>query len=74
MEPPIDPGYTGEIGVYIYNSTYKDVVIEPGSKVGQLLVVPVIYATFTTDDAKERGNNREGSTGTKANNASLKGV
>ena len=62
----IDEGYTGEIKVILYNTSYKDVIIKPGDKIAQLVVCPVLRTeVIEVDelDVTERGANGFGSTG-----------
>lgn len=62
--PPIDPGYTGEIHAVIYNGSDKPYHISEGDRIGQLVIVPCIYADFVTEiDEEERGTGAFGSTG-----------
>ena len=62
---PIDSGYRGEIHAILYNTTDKDYFIEAGTKVGQLVVRPVVYVDLVETLGDERGENWKGSTGTK---------
>ncbi len=62
----IDSDYRGEVMVALHNHSSKDAVIEPGERVAQLLVVPVILADFEEADSLEdtqRGSGGFGSTG-----------
>ncbi|NEK06180.1 dUTP diphosphatase, partial [Rhizobium leguminosarum] len=56
----IDPGYTGEIKVVLFNSGNSSVVFNPGDRVAQLLIV---YG-LTGEETTERGGQGFGSTGT----------
>ena len=60
---PVDAGYRGEIHAILYNTTDGDYTIKAGSKVGQMVVRPVIYADFVEDLGDERGAGGFGSTG-----------
>lgn len=61
---PVDAGYTGEIHAILYNTTDKDFSISKGTKVGQIVIRPVIYADFIEDfEHNARGVNAFGSTG-----------
>ena len=61
---PIDAGYTGEIHAILYNTNDVDVLLEAGTKIGQLVIRPVIYAEFVDSlNKEERGSNGFGSTG-----------
>lgn len=63
---PIDAGYTGEIHAILYNTNDVDYAVEQGTKIGQLVIRPVIYAEFVDSLNKEgRGSNGFGSTGLK---------
>ena len=69
----VDENYTGEICLDIYNTGIKPVVINPGMKLIQFILIPVLYAEVEecTDlfkmykdfNTKERGENGFGSTG-----------
>ena len=61
--PPIDSGYRGEIHAIVSNVSNNDYTIEEGARVGQLVVVPVIMATFSEDTIDERLDGAFGSTG-----------
>lgn len=60
---PIDSGYRGEIHAILYNTTDQPYMIEAGTKVGQLVVRPVIYVDFVEDLGEDRGSGAFGSTG-----------
>ncbi len=60
---PIDAGYRGEIHAIIHNTTEDSFLIKQGQKIGQLVVRPVIYATFVDELSEEREDNAFGSTG-----------
>lgn len=61
---PVDAGYRGEIHAILYNTTDTPYEIKAGDKVGQLVVRPVVYATFVNELPKiQRGDNGFGSTG-----------
>jgi len=62
---PVDSGYRGQIHAILYNTTDKDYHITAGSKVGQMVVRPVIYADFVEELGDERGEGGFGSTGMK---------
>lgn len=61
--PAIDSGYKGEIHAIMTNHTNTDYWIKPGDRVGQLVIVPVVYADFVTELGEERGTGAFGSTG-----------
>lgn len=73
MAPPIDPDYTGEIGVYIFNASDSPFEIVHGFKVGQLIISPVVHASFTVGIGDRRSDGREGSTGVTAKNLCKEG-
>ena len=58
--PPIDSGYRGEIHAILSSQTHT---ISKGSRIGQLVITPVIIADFVTDLGAERGTGGFGSTG-----------
>lgn len=61
---PIDSGYTGEIHALVLNVSGEFKVMDPGEKVGQLVIMPCILADFQTEAlGKERGTGAFGSTG-----------
>lgn len=62
---PVDSGYRGEIHAILYNTTDSDYEIRAGTKVGQMVVRPVIYADFVEDLGDERNAGAFGSTGMK---------
>lgn len=62
----VDEGYTGSIGVVLFNHGDQDYYVKKGDRIAQLLVVPVTYAKLKTVDAldeTERGSDGFGSTG-----------
>ena len=62
----IDEGYTGSIVVRLYNSGGSTVHFMTGSKVTQLVVIPVLYERVElvdSIDGGERGDDGFGSTG-----------
>ena len=62
----IDEDYTGSIKVKLYNHGNQIVRIEPGQKISQLLIVPILRPDVEVVDEldeTERGNNGFGSTG-----------
>lgn len=60
---PIDSGYRGEVSLMLHNNTDGAVVFVPGERIAQLVIVPVILATFVTEIGNERGEGGFGSTG-----------
>lgn len=61
--PPIDSGYQGEIHAIISNVSRTTQTIPKDTRVGQLLITPVLIADFVLDLGKERGTDAFGSTG-----------
>ena len=61
--PPVDSGYRGEIHAIISNVSNKEQSIRKGSRVGQIVITPVVIADFVTEKGKERGAGAFGSTG-----------
>lgn len=62
----IDEGYTGEIVVKLHNHGHDDVLIMPGQKISQLVIICVLYARVEIVDkinGGARGNAGFGSTG-----------
>jgi dUTP pyrophosphatase len=61
-----DAGYRGEYNTHLINLSKEPYTVEKGDKVGQLVIMPVVIATFeVVDDLSEtsRGTGRFGSTG-----------
>jgi dUTP pyrophosphatase len=64
----IDSDYRGEVLVVVKNSTEVHVVFDPGDRIAQLVIAPVVQAELEEVgelDSTERGANGFGSTGTK---------
>ena len=61
--PPVDSGYRGEIHAIISNVSNKAQTISKDTRVGQLVITPIIIADFVFDLGKERGTNAFGSSG-----------
>ena len=62
----IDSDYRGEIGVGLVNLGDTPYTVQPGDRIAQLMVVPVVQPTLTvveTLDETERGAGGFGSTG-----------
>lgn len=62
----IDPDYRGEIGVVLINLGEDVITLKNGDRIAQLIVSPVVKATFTETDNLEpttRGAGGFGSTG-----------
>lgn len=61
--PPIDSGYNGEIHAIVSNISSNPYKLMEGSRIGQLVILPVVIADFVEDMGNERGTNGFGSTG-----------
>ena len=70
----VDSGYMGEVFVNLHNVGTIDQVIEPGDKIAQAVIVPVIHARFVACETPDiydwypitisnRGDGALGSTG-----------
>jgi len=62
----IDSDYRGEIGVGLLNTSGEDYVVNPGDRIAQLMVVPVVQPDLTVVaelDDTQRGAGGFGSTG-----------
>lgn len=65
-EGVIDSGYTGSIRAKLYNRGAIPFILHGGDKITQLVIMPVVHATFELADSleeTERGNGGFGSTG-----------
>ena len=61
--PPVDSGYRGEIHAIISNVSNQEQVIRKGTRVGQLVITPIIIADFVREKGNERERGAFGSTG-----------
>lgn len=61
--PPVDSGYRGEIHAIISNVSNKAQTISKDTRVGQLVITPIVIADFVFDLGKERGTDAFGSSG-----------
>ena len=61
--PPIDSSYRGEIHAIISNVSTSSQTIHKDTRVGQLVITPVVIADFVLDLGEERGTGAFGSTG-----------
>lgn len=64
----IDSDYRGEIMVALHNHGCENQTVEPGERISQLLIMPVVQAEFEeTDELSDtvRGDGGFGSTGRK---------
>ncbi len=62
----IDSDYRGEIAVGLVNLSAEDYTVQPGDRIAQLMVVPVVQPTVTLADEldeTDRGSGGLGSTG-----------
>ena len=64
--PPIDSGYTGEVHAIVTNLTDKLQKVVGGTRIGQLVIMPVVLADFVEDLGEGRDDNGFGSTGDTA--------
>ena len=65
-EGTIDAGYTGEVGVVLFNHSDEMMIIERGHKISQLVILPIITPNVIAVDeieGGERGADGFGSTG-----------
>ena len=60
---PVDSGYTGEIHAIVTNNTEFDYFISKNDRIGQLLIIPIVLASFEEGTEETRGNGAFGSTG-----------
>lgn len=60
---PVDPFYEGNYHLAIYNMKDEDIIIEEGSRICQLVIMPFIPVTLIDTDIVTRGSNGLGSTG-----------
>lgn len=61
--PPINSGYRGEIHAIISNVSNIRQTIKKDTRIGQLIITPVVIADFVLDFGEERGTGSFGSTG-----------
>ena len=61
--PPIDSGYRGEIHAIVSNVSSIRQTIKKDTRIGQLVITPVIIADFVLDLGRERSTGAFGSTG-----------
>lgn len=62
----IDSDYRGEVGVILMNHGKEDFVVEPGMRIAQIVLAPVVRATFILSPeliGTERGKGGFGHTG-----------
>ena len=61
--PPIDSGYRGEISAIVSNLNDYPVPLAAGARIGQIVIMPVIYAEFVDQIEDKRSTKAFGSTG-----------
>ena len=61
--PPVDSGYRGEIHAIVSNVGNEARTLPKDSRIGQLIIMPVVIADFVNDLGGERGKGAFGSTG-----------
>ena len=61
--PPIDSGYRGEIHAMISNVSSESQTLLKDTRVGQLVITPVVIADFVLDLGEARNTGAFGSTG-----------
>ena len=61
--PPVDSGYRGQIHAIISNVSNKPKLLSKDSRIGQLIIMPVVIADFVHELKNERGSGAFGSTG-----------
>ena len=64
----IDSDYRGEVRVVLYNHSNQTQIVQPGERIAQLLITPVltpVYEECEDLDSTLRGTGGFGSTGTK---------
>ena len=61
--PPIDSGYRGEIHAIVSNMSTEPYYINKDTRIGQLVILPIILAEFVPELGQERADSGFGSTG-----------
>ena len=61
--PPVDSGYRGEIHAIVSNVGNEAQTLPKDSRIGQLIIMPVVIADFVNDLGRKRGAGAFGSTG-----------
>ena len=61
--PPVDSGYRGEIHAIVSNVGNEAQTLAKDSRIGQLIIMPVVIADFVNDLGGKRGAGAFGSTG-----------
>jgi len=55
----VDPGYEGEIKVDIHNISQHNKIIEPGAKIAQFVIYPVVHVRMTEKFPNELFNEQK---------------
>lgn len=63
--PPIDSGYRGEVCAIVSNLSDHTRLIDAGTRIGQLVMMPCVICDYVTELGDERGDGAFGSTGTR---------
>lgn len=66
----IDSDYRGECGAILYNASDEDFIVNPGDRIAQAVIAPVIQAVWFVENElseTERGEGGYGSTGVSDN-------
>ncbi|MBR2949042.1 MAG: deoxyuridine 5'-triphosphate nucleotidohydrolase [Lachnospiraceae bacterium] len=61
--PPIDSGYRGEIHAIVSNVSSKGQLLQKETRIGQLVITPVVIAEFVRKTGEKRGTGAFGSSG-----------
>lgn len=61
--PPIDSGYRGEIHAIVTNNSDRTLMVNAGDRIGQLVILPVVIASYFWELGDARGADAFGSTG-----------
>ena len=61
--PPIDSGYRGEIHAIISNVGTEPQILRKDSRIGQLIITPILIADFVSELGETRNKDSFGSTG-----------
>jgi len=62
---PIDSGYRGEIHAIVHNTTPEVKIIPAGTRIAQLIILPVRLPEFTFELGEARNDSAFGSSGDK---------
>lgn len=60
---PIDPGYRGEIHAIVTKQFQRKFGLKRGRKIGQLVILPIVYPELVENLGDERADGGFGSTG-----------